>query len=246
MQFSRDWAKLGSPVILSAARQEKETTMPRLLAICALLVLLTPSAFAEDVPAKMELPTPGADGKIALFNGKDLTGWYGEPGLFSVDNGEIVGKTEKGLKRNEFLKSRFEGGDFRLTLKIKLVPHGANSGVQFRSQPHKGNEMKGYQADAGAGWWGKLYEEEARGILVKEGGEQFLNKEDWNTYEIVAVGHKIMIALNGHKTVDLDDEKGATRGIFALQVHAGGPTEVRFKDLVLEPNPKAELVTVTK
>jgi hypothetical protein len=221
--------------------------MPRLLAACAaLLFILIPLALAEDAPPKVELPKPGPDGKVEIFNGKDLTGWYGEPGLFTVDNGEIVGKTEKGLKRNEFLKSRFEVGDFRLVLKIKLVPHGANSGIQFRSQPHKGNEMLGYQADAGAGWWGKLYEEEGRGLLVKEGGEQFLNKEDWNTYEVVAVGHHILTALNGHKTVDLEDEKGATRGIFGLQVHAGGPTEVRFKDLQLELNPKPELLTLKK
>ena len=221
--------------------------MSRTLTACFALLMLVSFAGAEDAPtAKVDLPKPGPDGKIALFNGKDLTGWYGEPGLFSVDNGEIVGKTEKGLKRNEFLKSRFEATDFRLTLKIKLVPNGANSGVQFRSQPHKGNEMLGYQADAGAGWWGKLYEEEGRGILVNEGGEKYLNKEDWNTYEIVAFGHKILIALNGHQTVNLDDEKGATSGIFALQVHAGGPTEVRFKDVTLEVNPKPELVTVTK
>jgi hypothetical protein len=44
--------------------------------------------------------------------------------------------------------------------------------------------------------------------------------------------------------VDLDDPDGARRGIFALQVHSGGPTEVRFKDLKLEVNPKPELVTV--
>jgi hypothetical protein len=44
--------------------------------------------------------------------------------------------------------------------------------------------------------------------------------------------------------VDFDDEKGATSGIFGLQVHAGGPTEVRFKDLKLELNPKPELTTL--
>jgi hypothetical protein len=218
--------------------------MLRMLAACVAPLLLVSMTFADDAPAKMDLPKPDADGKISLFNGKDLTGWYGDTTLFKVDNGEIVGKTEKGIKQNEFLKSRFEAGDFRLVLQIKLVPNTANSGVQFRSVPFKGNEMKGYQADAGAGWWAKLYEESGRGILIKEGGEQFLNKEDWNTYEIVAVGHKILIALNGHKTVDLDDEKGAVSGIFALQVHAGGPTEVRFKDLKLELNPKAELTTV--
>jgi len=209
-----------------------------------ILLALIAVSRADDAPAKMELPKPGPDGKIELFNGKDLTGWYGDDKVYHVDNGELVGKTEKGLKQNEFLKSRFEVGDFRLVAQMKLVPNSANSGIQFRSVPFKGNEMKGYQADAGAGWWGKLYEEHGRELLWKESGEQYLKPNDWNTYEIVAVGHKIMTALNGHKCVDLDDPDGARRGIFALQVHSGGPTEVRFKDLKLEVNPKPELVTV--
>ena len=29
-----------------------------------------------------------------------------------------------------------------------------------------------------------------------------------------------------------------------MQIHAGGPTEVRFKDLQLEVNPKDEMKTV--
>jgi hypothetical protein len=218
----------------------------RATTLIPLILILATFGFAEDAKPKFELPKPGPDGKIAIFNGKDLTGWYGDANLFKVDNGEIVGKTDKGIKQNEFLKSQFEATDFRLVLQIKLVPNSANSGVQFRSVPFKGNEMKGYQADAGAGWWAKLYEESGRGILVKEGGEEFVKKDDWNTYEIVAVGHKVLIAINGHKTVDLDDDKGATSGIFALQVHAGGPTEVRWKDLKLELNPKPELTTLKK
>ena len=129
---------------------------------------------------------------------------------------------------------------------MKLVPNKANSGVQFRSQPFKGHEMKGYQADAGAGWWGKLYEESARGMLVKSDNEKIVKVDDWNTYEIVAVGHRVMTAINGHKTVDFDDPKGDTRGIFGLQVHSGGPTEVRWKDLKLELDPTPELTTLKK
>ena len=30
--------------------------------------------------------------------------------------------------------------------------------------------MKGYQADVGPGWWGKLYEENGRGLLWDEVG----------------------------------------------------------------------------
>ena len=211
-----------------------------------ILLVLVAVSRADDAPAKMELPRPGPDGKIEIFNGKDLTGWYGDDKVYHVDNGELVGKTEKGLKQNEFLKSRFEVGDFRLVAQMKLVPNSANSGIQFRSVPFKGNEMKGYQADAGQGWWGKLYEESGRGLLVKDDNDKVVNKDDWNTYEVVAVGHKILIAINGHKTAEIDDEKGAASGIFGLQVHAGGPTEVRWKDLKLELNPKPELTTLKK
>jgi putative heme-binding domain-containing protein len=185
------------------------------------------------------------DNAKAFFNGKDLTGWWGPEGLWHVENGELVGKTEKGLKQNEFLKSTMLVKDFRLTFKVKLVPNKANSGLQFRSEVFKGNEMKGYQADIGEGWWGKLYHEEGRALLWKDGlPDDKLHKDDWNTYEVVAVGHKIMTAVNGVKCVDLDDKEGELEGLIAVQVHAGGPTEVRFKGFELEVDPKAELKTV--
>jgi putative heme-binding domain-containing protein len=180
----------------------------------------------------------------SFFNGKDLTGWSSvDMSVWSVENGEIVGKTATGLKKNNFLASSMIGTDFRLTLKVKLTPNEANSGVQFRSEVAEG-VAKGYQADIGAGWWGKLYEEHGRELLWKESGEQYVKPNDWNTYEIVAVGDRIMTALNGHKCVDFTDPQGGRRGIFALQVHAGGPTEVHFKDFKLEVSPaKAELAT---
>jgi hypothetical protein len=128
-------------------------------------------------------------------------------------------------------------GDFKLTVKVKLVPDKENSGVQFRSEPLDGYEVKGYQADVGAGWWGKLYEELGRGILSAKGGEAHVKVDDWNTYEIEAKGSRIRTWINGQLCVDLDDPKGARRGIFALQIHAGGPMEVRFKDLKLEVLP---------
>src|SRR5688572_6987474 len=101
-----------------------------------------------------------------FFNGKDLTGWTGREDVWSVRDGELVGKSEKGLANNEFLKSKMRVGDFRLVFKVKLVPNNANSGVQFRSEPVENSpEMKGYQADIGEGWWGKLYHESGRGLL---------------------------------------------------------------------------------
>ena len=46
-------------------------------------------------------------------------------------------------------------------------------------------------------------------------------------------------ALHNYNAPDVPRE-----GLFGLQVHAGGPTEVRFKDFDLELNPKLELKTV--
>jgi putative membrane-bound dehydrogenase-like protein len=174
-----------------------------------------------------------------FFNGKDLTGWRGDEHLWSVEDGEIVGKSG-GLEHNAFLVSDMAAGDFRLTCRVKLVNNEGNSGIQFRSEPLPDGEMRGYQADIGPGWWGKLYEENGRELLWDKPGEEFVKPGEWNTYEIVAVGSKIVTKINGHVSVDLDDPAGARRGVFALQLHSGGPTEVRFKDLKLELNPSAE------
>jgi putative heme-binding domain-containing protein len=194
-----------------------------------------------------QAPLPAnADTLATFFNGKDLSTWNGDMTLWKVENGEIVGRTTTGLKHNEFLKSQLVLDDFRLVLKVKLTPNKENSGVQFHSEPFGEYEMKGPQADAGAGWWGKLYEENGRALLWNKPGDACVKTEEWNTYEIVAVGSKVRTAINGILCTDLDDPKISRRGIIALQAHAGGPLEVRFKDLQLELNPKFELVTVNK
>lgn len=175
----------------------------------------------------------GKENVAAFFNGKDLTGWQGDANLWRVENGEIVGKTE-GLARNEFLRSELAAGDFRLSLAVKLVDDQGNSGIQFRSEALPDGEMRGYQADVGPGWWGKLYEENGRGLLSDRSGEAYVKRGEWNEYRIEAAGGQVRTWINGQPCVELDDAAGARRGIFALQLHSGGATEVRFKDLKLE------------
>jgi putative membrane-bound dehydrogenase-like protein len=168
-----------------------------------------------------------------FFNGKDLTGWNGNPKLWTVEDGVIVGRSP-GLKRNEFLRSQMAAGDFRLTVKVRLVPDAENSGIQFHTEELHDGEVRGPQADVGKGWWGKLYEENARGILSNKSGEPYVKPGEWNEYEVVAVGAKVKTFINGHACVDLEDAALPRRGIFAFQIHGGGPMEVRFKDLRLE------------
>jgi putative heme-binding domain-containing protein len=169
----------------------------------------------------------------SFFNGRDLAGWQGDESLWRVENGEIVGQSS-GLKKNEFLRSDLLAGDFRFSCQVRLVGNAGNSGIQFRSEPIAGGLMKGYQADIGAGWWGKLYEEHGRALLWSKSGESHVKNDDWNHYAVVAEGDHVRTWINGQLCVDLKDPDGARRGLFGLQLHSGGPTEVRFKDLKLE------------
>jgi putative membrane-bound dehydrogenase-like protein len=184
---------------------------------------------------KSQVPMRATQENAALFfNGLDLTGWTGDTQLWSVENGEIVGRSS-GLAHNSFLLSDLSAGDFKLSLEVKLKDNAGNSGVQFRSKPLNGyNEVLGYQADVGPDWWGKLYEENGRALLWDRSGEAHVKNGDWNRYEIEAVGSRIRTWINGQPCVDLDDPDGRRRGIFAVQLHSGGPTEVRFRNLQLE------------
>ena len=66
-----------------------------------------------------------------LFNGKDLTGWDGNPDLWRVENGVIVGETtaQRKTSGNTFLIWKGgEVGDFELTLKARVIGSN-NSGI---------------------------------------------------------------------------------------------------------------------
>jgi hypothetical protein len=171
-----------------------------------------------------------------LFNGKDLSGWVtpDDKSLFTVEDGEIVGRTRtKGdLKKNEFLVTDKSYRDFQLKAKVKLRNH--NSGIQFRSKRADDGAVSGPQADVADGYWGLLYEERRRGILERypeDKANKLVKRNDWNEFVITAKGKHVTIDFNGTRIIDRTDEKFDDEGIIALQLHAGDPMEVRFKDI---------------
>ncbi len=115
----------------------------------------------------------------SIFNGKDLTGWEGLPGFWSVRDGAITGQTtaEKKLTSNTFLVWKAgEVKNFELRAQFRLQPNNdanfANSGIQYRSKvlDPAGFVVGGYQADMDTGKYvGMLYEEKGRGILMQPG-----------------------------------------------------------------------------
>ena len=59
----------------------------------------------------------------------------------------------------------------------------------------------------------------------------------WNEYVVISKGNQITFKVNGLTTVELTDNeasKAAASGILALQLHAGPPMTVQFKDIMLK------------
>jgi|SRR5581483_684985 len=208
------------------------------LAICAA------SAALAQTPNKLT-PEEKKEGFVLLFNGKDLTGWDGDPRIWSVRDGALTGTTDtdqKKLAHNSFLIYKDEFADFTLLFEIKLRNH--NSGMQFRSTRLPDWVVTGYQADASEvgekSAWGNLYDEKGQARkLMKTPDEGWLKAKsvvrhgDWNQYEVVARGHHVILRLNGVETINQDVEKTAP-GVIAIQAHMGEPMEVQVRSIRLK------------
>ena len=120
------------------------------------------------------LPAIAQDGFTPLFNGKDLSGWDGEPGLWAVEDGVIVGTSEVGKpKTNSFLIWNGKVKDFEVRATVKVVGDN-NSGVQYRSRrlPEVTPwTILGYQCDVHPTdvHTAMTYEERGRGIFGYNG-----------------------------------------------------------------------------
>ena len=179
---------------------------------------------------------------VALFNGLDFTGWEGPLESFRIEDGAIVGgNLHTPIPKNQFLSTKKRYGDFELRLKFKLVGEKANAGVQIRSERIPDHhEVIGYQADMGGRYWGALYDESRRRTILQgpdmEKLRKYIKLEGWNTYVIRCQGRRVQLWLNGHKTVDWHEPEDdiPQRGIIALQIHSGPPTEAWYKEIMIE------------
>jgi 3-keto-disaccharide hydrolase len=207
-----------------------------------------------------------------LFNGKDLTGWDGNPASWSVEDGCITGITtdDKRLPYNQFLIWR--GGTLKnFELRAKVRQSGNNSGLQYRSKELKEVgpwSIGGYQCDIHpqAANNAMLYDERGRGIVAQNGqtviidrdGNKWLVKEtepvkadvaEWNEYTVIARGNQLIHKLNGQVTADVIDHQESQReleGLLAIQIHQGPAMKVQIKDIVLKELPDGEVLSPEK
>jgi len=224
--------------------------------ILALTSFLPPWALAAD-----PTPAPVAGKGTSLFNGKDLSGWEGAPGWWTVEDGALTAQSTPEKPCTECNYLVWKGGkpaDFELTCDFKLSA-SANSGVQIRSETRPNWDTYGYQADmtGDGGLVGFVYHH-ARGLIGARGekvtitadGKKEVEKigdaaellksykpEAWNTYRIICRGPDITLHVNGVLMCQITDHDASTAGkggIIALQMHPGPPMKVQFKNINLK------------
>ena len=183
--------------------------------------------------AAMMLPNPvrAAEEAVALFNGKDLTGWkVPTPNPFwKVTDGVLTGTNDAAKKGNMLLTEQLYG-DFELEAEAKWEGE-IDSGFMMRKpelQVQIGVSRSLKQDMTGCFYLGKYPEAgqaKDRAKLVKPG--------DWNHFKIRAKGDTFTVWINGTEAVNYQDAKFAAPGPIGLQIHGGLAMTVQFRNLKL-------------
>lgn len=203
-------------------------------------------------------------GAKELFNGKDLSGWKGDSKLWKVEDGIIYGSTHgHKIPVNTFLV--WDGGevqDFHLTWEAKF--EGNNSGMMYRAfwNDESIYRLSGYQCDMHPKpeFVAMLYGEglgekkQKRGIIAKRGQKveidankkvsitgktsnpEQMDLSQWQTYEVICKGNRLIHKIDGKVTVDITDNhpEALKKGMIGMQLHKGVPMKAWFKNIQLK------------
>lgn len=174
-----------------------------------------------------------------IFNSKNLDGWTKiEGGEWTIEDSVLVGRHGRNWSTNpeksgSWLSTDKQFSDFRLELQF-TVGKGTNSGILFRSSHEKNPSFTGYEmqihdspgrppSKTGPG---SIYDVVAPTKNVIRAAGQ------WNTVTIVAQGPKIVIEMNGERTIDTELQR-SMRGYIGLQNH-DDRSEVKFRNIRLQ------------
>jgi hypothetical protein len=172
---------------------------------------------------------------ISLFDGKTLEGWHTIPGgTWSVEDGAIIGRSEKTDQRHGLLVTDKSFKNFEVEIQYKAIK--GNSGLYFRAEEVGGTVgVHGFQAeidperDAGG-----LYETGGREWVIQPTAEQvktWYKPGEWNTMTVRAEEGHVVVHVNGKKTAELSNDPGRKEGHIALQLHGGMDMHVQFRDI---------------
>lgn len=181
-----------------------------------------------------------------LINNNSLKGWkkVGGGGLFSIENGVIVGASVVDSV-NTFLITEKEYGDFILELDVMIESAQSNSGIQTRSHFNTNNhpgKVYGRQVEidpSARKWAGGIYDEERRGWIypleLNPAAKSAFIVAQYNHVKIECVGNQMKTWINNIPAASLADTLDS-KGFIGLQVHAAGTNyepgkKVYFKNI---------------
>ncbi len=197
---------------------------------------------------------PESEKPVPLFNGKNFEGWEGNTDkYFSIQDGVIIAKNtaDNAPPVSNYLLTKKNYRDFRLVFEGKLVESKMHSGIAIWGKKHAvPPETFSYQGHlvmfpSNWGFWdlyrrNSIYKDDGRAKKADRVG-------DWNQMEILAIGHRIRLAVNGQLVADWSDPMPelCAAGPIGLQLHSNKvPQEVHFKGLILSENPEDRMITV--
>jgi hypothetical protein len=194
------------------------------------------------LPARPDLSKIKLGDSIALFNGKDLSGWRlvesGARNGWRAENGLLVNdpKQEEGKPHINYgnLRTDREFEDFRLTLEVN-VPKGGNSGIYLRGI-YEIQVADTYGRPLDSHNMGGLYSRITPSVSAeKPAGE-------WQTYDITLADRHLTVILNGKTIIDNQPVLGCTGGALWSDESRPGPIylqgdheAVSYRNLVLRP-----------
>lgn len=227
-----------------------------------------------QVRAADESPSAAADSSApkppcftAIFNGKDLTGWYGVPHFdprklsemsqsereekwgadfrehWTVENGELVNDG-----KGPYATTEKEYGDIELLIDYKTVAL-ADSGIYLRITP----QVQIWDSTKEGGKWDRGADKGSGGLWNNSAGAAGKDPlvladrpfGEWNCFRIRQVGERTWVWLNdqlvvnGARMENYWDRKQPlfAKGPIQLQTHGG---EIRWKNIFLREIPADE------
>ena len=196
--------------------------MKRAIVIALLLIGLTALQFSYEAAGQAN---QAAAGWTTLFDGKSLSSFN----TIGDANWQLMEGVVQANKGTGFLVTKASYADFQLKVEF-WVDDDANSGVFIRCEnPQQITAMNAYEVniydkrpDPSYGT-GAIVDVAKPLTAMKAGGK-------WNTYEITAQGPRMVVTLNGTKTVDVQNSAHA-RGPIGLQYGAG---MVKFRSVQIK------------
>ncbi|MCA8990923.1 MAG: DUF1080 domain-containing protein [Planctomycetaceae bacterium] len=221
---------------------------------CTFGLLLGSYSLAQDSVESYVDQLPKGETAVRLFNGKDLTGWQGDPKRWSVSDGSIRGANDDSVPSSTYLFTEKKYRNFRLLLDVKQTMSPEHStmhsavcilGEQFKDTGENEFGFKGPLVMFCHDWG--IWDAYGRNRVVDRGeGPKVEKKGDWNLIEVLVIGDRIRCVANGTLVFDFTDKpENLQASPIGLQLHKETrPQEYHFRGLVLAENPEDTLVTL--